>query len=163
MGMATASRFKARHGDDVLSIYANELISEFNAQTLIRMALVADATQVGYSRCDIAMTRRQYSHLFRYLPRDEFAPCRLSLLVPAVNAANANGNKTQSAGIYSSDVFYAERLIWTNRCPATAFWASEMEAAELYTRCRASQARALAVLTVSRPLQTGEAAACGRA
>jgi hypothetical protein len=60
-------------------------------------------------------------------------------------------------GIYSSDVFYDERPDLNEQMTRHGVLAVEMEAAELYTVAARHGARALAVLTISDHLLTGEA------
>jgi purine-nucleoside phosphorylase len=60
-------------------------------------------------------------------------------------------------GIYSSDVFYDERPDLTEQLTRHGVLAVEMEAAELYTVAARYGVRALAVLTISDHLLTGEA------
>ena len=87
-----------------------------------------------------------------------YAPCAdWSLLRAAVDAAEAKGTKTHVGGIYSSDVFYAERPDLDEQMTRHGILGVEMEAAELYTLAARHKRRALAVLTVSDHLQTGEA------
>jgi len=87
-----------------------------------------------------------------------FAPCAdYGLLAAAVHAAQAKATKTHVGGIYSSDVFYAERPDLDEQMVRHGILGVEMEAAELYTLAARHGRRALAVLTVSDHLQTGEA------
>ena len=143
-----------------LSIYANELISEYNAQTLIRIGSCGGMQpQVGIRDVIIAMTATTItspsSGIFREM---NYAPCAdWSLLRAAVDAAEAKGTKTHVGGIYSSDVFYAERPDLDEQMTRHGILGVEMEAAELYTLAARHKRRALAVLTVSDHLQTGEA------
>ena len=65
--------------------------------------------------------------------------------------------KAHIGGIYSSDVFYDERPDLNEQMERHGILAVEMEAAELYTLAARYGRRALAVLTVSDHLQTGEA------
>ena len=60
-------------------------------------------------------------------------------------------------GIYSSDVFYDERPDLNEQMTRHGILGVEMEAAELYNLAARYGRRALAVLTVSDHLQTGEA------
>jgi purine-nucleoside phosphorylase len=62
-------------------------------------------------------------------------------------------------GIYSSDTFYDERPDLDEQMTRHGILAVEMETAELYTLAARHGARALAVLTVSDHLLTGEAIA----
>ncbi len=143
-----------------LSIYANELISSYNAQTLIRIGSCGGMQpSVAIRDVIIAMTASTItspsSGIFREV---SFAPVAdWSLLRAAVVAAEAKGCATHVGGIYSSDVFYAERPDLDEQMVRHGILAVEMEAAELYTLAARHGRRALAVLTVSDHLQTGEA------
>ena len=87
-----------------------------------------------------------------------FAPCAdYGLLHKAVQAAQAMGAAYHVGGIYSSDVFYDERPDLTEQMTRHGILAVEMEAAELYTVAARFGCRALAILTVSDHLGTGEA------
>ena len=143
-----------------LSIYANELIRDFGARTLIRIGS-AGAMQEGVGIRDIvlAMTASTISTpslgLFREL---RYAPCAdYGLLAAAHSAAEGKGAKIHVGGIYSSDVFYDERPDLTEQMTRHGVLAVEMEAAELYTVAARHGCRALAVLTMSDHLLTHEA------
>jgi len=143
-----------------LSIYANELISEYDAQTLIRIGSCGGMQpHVGIRDVIIAMTASTITSPSSGILRDvNFAPCaNWSLLNAAVAASENKGSKTHVGGIYSSDVFYAERPDLDEQMVRHGILAVEMEAAELYTLAARHNRRALAVLTVSDHLQTGEA------
>src|SRR5690606_40690240 len=87
-----------------------------------------------------------------------FAPCAdYGLLERAVAAARAKGTRFHVGGIHSSDAFYDERPDLMEALKRHGVLAVEMEAAELYTVAARHGARALAVLTVSDHLITGEA------
>lgn len=143
-----------------LSIYANELISEYNAQTLIRIGSCGGMQKsVGVRDVIIAMTASTLSTpssgIFKEL---NFAPCAdYSLLKAAVEAAESKGTPTHVGGIYSSDVFYDERPDLNEQMQRHGILGVEMEAAELYNLAARYGRRALAVLTVSDHLLTGEA------
>ncbi len=143
-----------------LSIYANELIRDFGARTLIRIGS-AGAMQASIKIRDvvIAMTASTLSTPSRGFFREvNFAPCAdFGLLRAAVAAAEARGTPTHVGGIYSSDVFYDERKDLTDMMARHGILAVEMEAAELYTVAARHGVRALAVLTISDHLLTGEA------
>lgn len=143
-----------------LSIYANELITEYGAQTLIRIGSCGGMQpHVGIRDVVIAMTATTItspsSGIFREM---NYAPCAdYGLLSAAVQAAQAKGTNTHVGGIYSSDVFYAERPDLDEQMVRHGILGVEMEAAELYTLAARHGRRALAILTVSDHLQTGEA------
>ncbi|MEL7164522.1 MAG: purine-nucleoside phosphorylase [Pseudomonadota bacterium] len=143
-----------------LSIYANELIRDFGAQTLIRIGSCGGMQQhVGIRDVIIAMTASTITSPSSAIFRDvNYAPCAdYGLLAAAVKAAAGKSTKTHVGGIYSSDVFYAERPDLDEQMMRHGILGVEMEAAELYTLAARHGRRALAVLTVSDHLQTGEA------
>ncbi|WP_424969580.1 purine-nucleoside phosphorylase [Dinoroseobacter sp. S76] len=143
-----------------LSIYANELIKDYGAQTLIRIGSTgAMQDHVTLRDVILAMTCSSISTpssgIFREL---NYAPCAdWSLLRAAEAAASAKGTTVHVGGIYSSDVFYDERPDLNKEMTRHGILAVEMEAAELYTLAARYGRRALAVLTVSDHLNTGEA------
>ncbi|MGC1430490.1 MAG: purine-nucleoside phosphorylase [Albidovulum sp.] len=143
-----------------LSIYANELIRDFGAKTLIRIGSAgAMLDHVKIRDVVIAMTASTLSTPSRGFFREmQYAPCAdYGLLEKAVAAARAKGTPTHVGGIYSSDVFYDERQDLTDMLAKHGVLAVEMEAAELYTVAARYGARALAVLTISDHLITHEA------
>src|SRR6056297_3030013 len=143
-----------------LSIYANELIRDYGARTLIRIGSCG-AMQPHVNLCDVilAMTASSISTPSSTLLREvNFAPCAdWGLLQAAANAAQAQGTAPHIGGIWSTDTFYDDRSDLTEQLTRHGTLAVEMETAELYTLAARHQARALAVLTVSDHLMTGEA------
>ncbi len=142
-----------------LSIYVNELIRDFGAKTLVRIGS-AGAMQKRLALRDlvIAMTASTVSSpsaaMFREL---NYAPCAdFGLLRGAVAAAEARGLAAHVGGIYSSDTFYDSRDDLTALLTGHGVLAVEMETAELYTLAARHGCRALAVLTISDHLITGE-------
>jgi len=143
-----------------LSIYANELIRDYDAQTLIRIGSCGGMQpQVGIRDVILAMTASTLSTPSRGIFRElNFAPCAdYGLLAAAHQAAQAQGVKTHVGGIYSSDVFYDERPDLNEQMIRHGILGVEMEAAELYILAARYGRRALAVLTVSDHLITQEA------
>lgn len=143
-----------------LSIYVNELIRDYDAQTLIRIGSCgAMQEKVGLRDVILAMTASTVSTPSRGMFRElQFAPCAdWSLLRAAAAAAEAQDITPHIGGIYSSDTFYDERPDLNEQMVRHSVLGVEMEAAELYTLAARYGRRALAVLTVSDHLQTGEA------
>lgn len=143
-----------------LSIYANELIRDYGAKTLIRIGSCgAMQSHVALRDLVIAMTTSSLSTPSRgFFKEMQFAPAAdWSLLSAAVTAAAARSASYHVGGIYSSDVFYDERDDLTAMLTRHGVLAVEMEAAELYTVAARHDVRALAILTVSDHLVTGEA------
>ena len=143
-----------------LSIYVNELIRDYGAKTLIRIGSCGGMQpQVGIRDIILAMTASSISTPSLGMFKEfDFAPCAdYGLLSAAAEAARAKGCKTHVGGIYSSDVFYDERPDLNEQMTRHGILGVEMEAAELYNLAARYGVRALAVLTVSDHLQTGEA------
>lgn len=143
-----------------LSIYANELIRDYGAKTLIRIGSCGGMQdQVGIRDVIIAMTATSLSTPSQGIFKEiNFAPSAdWSLLRAAVAASEAKGTPTHVGGIYSSDVFYDERPDLNEQMMRHGILGVEMEAAELYNLAARHSVRALAVLTVSDHLKTGEA------
>ncbi len=143
-----------------LSIYTNELIRDFDVQTLIRIGSCGGMQpHVKVRDVIIAMTATSVNTPSRTIFKDvNFAPSAdWSLLRNAVQAAEAQSLSPHVGGIYSSDTFYDERPDLNEQMVRHGVLGVEMEAAELYTLAARYGRRALAVLTVSDHLQTGEA------
>ncbi len=143
-----------------LSIYANELIRDYGAKTLIRIGSCGGMQKsVGIRDVILAMTATSISTPSRGIFREvNFAPCAdWTLLRAAAEAAEAKGTATHVGGIYSADVFYDERPDLNELMTRHGILGVEMEAAELYNLAARHGVRALAVLTVSDHLLTGEA------
>ncbi len=143
-----------------LSIYVNELIKDYGAKTLIRIGSCgAMQKSINVRDVIIAMTTTTVatpsSTIFREL---NFSPTAdYGLLRAAADAASEVGVGVHVGGIYSSDTFYDERPDLNKEMTRHGILGVEMEAAELYTLAARYGVRALAVLTVSDHLITGDA------
>jgi purine-nucleoside phosphorylase len=143
-----------------MSIYANELMKDYGAQTLIRIGS-AGALQHHVKVRDvvIAQTASTYGSPSRSIFKDlNFAPCAdFGLMVKAHAAALRIGVPVHVGGIYSSDTFYDERQDLSEQMQRHGVLAVEMEAAELYHLAARHGRRALAVMTISDHILTHEA------
>lgn len=143
-----------------LSIYVNELIKDYDAQTLIRIGSCGGMQQnVALRDVVLATTATTMSTPSRGIMRElNFAPTAdFGLLHAAYHAAETRSVGVHVGGIYSSDTFYDERPDLNKEMIRHGILGVEMEAAELYTLAARYERRALAVLTVSDHLLTGEA------
>ncbi|MEM1361694.1 MAG: purine-nucleoside phosphorylase [Pseudomonadota bacterium] len=143
-----------------LSIYANELINDYGAKTLIRIGSTgAMQRDVGLRDVVLAMTASSIATPSAAIFKEfRYAPCaNYELLEAAVAAARAKGAAVHVGNIYSSDTFYDERPDLDDEMTRHGVLAVEMETAELYTVAARYGARALAVLTVSDHLPTKQA------
>lgn len=146
-------------GQPSLSIYVNELFRFYDVQRAIRIG-TCGGIQPGVKLRDviISMTASSDSGLpFRRFGHRHFAPhADYSLLSRAVKAAEETGAVFHVGQVVSSDMFYDDECDWK-------LWAEygvlgvEMEAAELYTLAAKFKRKALAILTVSDHIVTGEA------
>ena len=143
-----------------LSIYANELIRDYNAQTLIRIGSCG-GMQPNIDIRDIILaqtTTYVTTPSSTVMKEISFSPCAdFELIKNAHSFAESKGFKTHVGNIYSSDTFYDERADLNEQMVRHGVLAVEMEAAELYTLAARFNRKALAILTVSDHLQTGEA------
>ncbi|WP_204003286.1 purine-nucleoside phosphorylase [Virgisporangium aurantiacum] len=142
------------------SIYAHELINEYQASTLIRVgtcgALTADLNlrdviAASGSSTDSNMNRFRFDGLIDYAPVADFG-----LLRTAVEKAEQKGIEMTVGPILAADAFYTERPDLYDRLADYGVLAVEMESAALYTIAARYKAKALTLLTVSDNLKTGE-------
>lgn len=143
-----------------MSIYANELIRDYDARTLIRIGSCGGMQDhVKIRDVILASTASTVSTpsstIFKEL---NFAPTAdFDLLHKAYHAAEGLDVDVHVGGIYSSDTFYDERPDLNDQMQRHGILGVEMEAAELYTLAARYGRRALGVMTVSDHLLTGEA------
>ena len=143
-----------------LSIYANELIRDYGAKTLIRIGSCGAMQEkvkirdviLGVSASSISTPSAGIFKEFNFAPSADFG-----LLAAAHAAAVAKGTPVHAGGIYSADVFYDERPDLNEQMTRHGILGVEMEAAELYNLAARYGCRALAILTVSDHLITHEA------
>ncbi|GGW27391.1 purine nucleoside phosphorylase DeoD-type [Gemmobacter lanyuensis] len=147
-----------------LSVYANELIRDYGAQTLIRIGSAGGMQpQVKVRDVVLAMAASTAGSPSRLMFREmNFAPTPDFGLLRAAHEAGqaiaaARGIGLHVGGIYSSDTFYDERPDLNEALQRHGVLAVEMEAAELYMLAARYRRRALAVLTISDHLLTHEA------
>ena len=143
-----------------LSIYANELIRDYGAQTLIRIGS-AGALQhhvkvrdvvLAMAACTAGSPSRTIFRELNFAPTADFG-----LLKAAYEAGQGRGVGLHVGAIHSSDTFYDERPDLSEQLQRHGVLAIEMEAAELYTLAARYGRRALAVLTISDHILTDEA------
>jgi purine-nucleoside phosphorylase len=143
-----------------MSIYANELIRDFDVQTLIRIGSCGGMQpHVKVRDVILAMTASTVATPSSTIFKDlNFAPCAdYGLLAAAAEAAKSMDVDVHVGGIYSSDTFYDERPDLNKEMQRHGILGVEMEAAELYILAARYGRRALGVMTVSDHLLTGEA------
>jgi purine-nucleoside phosphorylase len=148
-------------GQPSMSIYAHELLAEYDVQSIIRVGscgafsedLALRDVVIAQAACtDSAMNRLRF-HGLDYAPVADFG-----LLRAAVEAAEARPELRARVGlIFSGDTFYNPREELMKPLVDHGVVAVEMEASALYTLAASFGRKALAICTVSDHIVTGEA------
>ena len=145
-------------GQPSLAIYANELFSEYDVQSVIRVGscgalseklAIRDIVIASGACTDSSMNRITFGGL-------DYAPVADFGLLHAAYTAAAGRDGVHVGLIYSSDSFYASRPELSARMVEYGVLAVEMEASALYTLAAKFGRRALAICTVSDHIVTGE-------
>jgi purine-nucleoside phosphorylase len=144
-----------------LSIYVNELISEYRVKTLIRVG-TCGAFQPDLKIGDIvlAMTASTDSQMnkIRFKGMDYAPAASFELLLKAYQVAKERGIDVRVGGMLSGDTFYDDDPDWWKLWAEYGALVVEMETNALYTLAAKFEADALSILTVSDSLLTGEEA-----
>ena len=142
-----------------ISIYLNELFSEYDVQSVVRVGSCGALTEelglrdmvIASGACtDSAMNRIRFEG-FDYAPVADF-----HLLRRAYDAAQAQSVDSRVGLIMSGDSFYHPRPELVSRMAEYGVLAIEMEASALYTLAAQHKRQALAICTVSDHILTGE-------
>jgi purine-nucleoside phosphorylase len=159
-GDKTVSTMGSGMGMPTLSIYVNELVTEYNVETLIRVG-TCGAFQPDLKIGDVvlAMTASTDSHVnkLRFDGKDYAPAASFDLLLKAYNVANDRGINVQVGGIFSGDTFYNDDPDWWKIWSEYGALVVEMESNGLYTLGAKFKISTLSILTVSDSLVTGEA------
>lgn len=146
-------------GQPSLAIYVSELCREYGARTLVRVGScgalagdlrLRDVIAAMSASSDSSMNRLRFSDV-DYAPTADFG-----LLRRAVEAAEGQGLALRVGPVASWDSFYSDRPELLQRLGEYGVLAVEMETAALYTLAAKYGAKALALLTVSDSLVSGE-------
>lgn len=142
------------------SIYAKELITEYGVKRLIRVGSAGGITaDIGLRDVVIAMGACTDSGVnrSRFRGLDYAAIADHGLLRRAVDAAEAHGKTVRVGNVFSADLFYHPDFSLFDTMEKMGVLAVEMEAAGLYGVAAEYGAAALAILTISDHVRTGEA------
>ncbi|HEX6301263.1 MAG TPA: purine-nucleoside phosphorylase [Acidimicrobiia bacterium] len=142
------------------TIYATELVNEYNVERLIRVGSCGAVTEkvamrdviLAIGACTDSLVNRT-----RYGGLDFAAVADFWLLRAAAEAASRKGIEVKVGNVHSADLFYNPDPEAFNRMEAMGVLAVEMEAAGLYGVAAEHGARALTICTVSDHIRTGEA------
>lgn len=142
------------------SIYATELVTEYDVERLIRVGSCGAVTEKVAVRDVIlaigASTDSRVNRV-RYGGEDFAATADYWLLKAAEQAAKAKGIDVKVGNVHSADLFYNPDAEAFDRMENMGVLAVEMEAAGLYGVAAEKGARALTICTVSDHIRTGEA------
>ncbi|MDQ2179724.1 purine-nucleoside phosphorylase [Marinifilum sp. D714] len=145
-----------------ISIYTHELINQYGVKNLIRIGTCGSFNKDVHVRDVIlSMTSCTDSAINKNLFRGmDYAPCAdFGLLSDAHKAAVEKGVNVKVGSTLTSDIFYHDL---DNNPEPFKLWADygvlavEMEATALYTLAARYNAKALAIMTVSDHILTGE-------
>lgn len=142
-----------------ISIYAHELLKDYKVRTLIRVGTcggmssdvhVRDVILAMSAATDSSVNGRVFGHV-------QFAPTAdWNLLNAAFQAAAQKNTSVKVGPVFTTDSFYGDETDTVTQLAGHGVLAVEMETAALYTMAAKFQAHALAILTVSDHLLTGE-------
>lgn len=148
-------------GQPSMAIYVNELFSDYDVQSIVRVGSCGGLTEqvairdlvIASGACTDSSMNHIAFHGLDYAPVADFG-----LLRGAVEAAEAReGGAPFHVGlIHSSDSFYAARPELVKPLVDHGVLAVEMEASGLYTLAARHGRQALAICTVSDHIVTGE-------
>ena len=140
-------------------IYAEELIKDYGVQNLIRVGS-AGSYQEDVKIRDIVLAMAASStsgiNTRRFHEANYAATANFELFDKAVSEARRRGISIKAGNVLSSDEFYADDFNNYKLWARFGVLCVEMEAAGLYTVAAKYNVRALAILTISDSLVTGE-------
>ena len=140
-------------------IYYHELIKEYGVKNIIRVGSAGSyQKEVELRDIVLAMSASTTSGInnTRFVNADFSPTANFELLFNAVNYAKMKGIDVKSGNVLSSDEFYGDDPNDYKKWADYGVLCVEMEAAGLYTLAAKFNIRALAILTISDSLVTGE-------
>lgn len=142
-----------------ISIYIHELIEVYGAKKLIRIGSCGSMMEsVKLRETVLAMSASTTSAVNkRRFPEMDYAPtANFELLSKAYEVGKTLGMPIQVGGVLTSDLFYGDMATDLKLLAQYGIMAVEMETAELYTTAAKFGVKALAIMTVSDHIITGE-------
>ncbi|MBL1375947.1 purine-nucleoside phosphorylase [Zobellella iuensis] len=143
-----------------VSIYAKELITEFDVNTLIRIGscgAVRDDVNLRDVVIGLGASTDSKVNRIRFKDHDFAAIADFELVANAVAAAKAKGVPVKVGNIFSADLFYSPQADLFQLMKDYGILGVEMEAAGLYGVAAEFGARALTICTVSDHILRHEA------
>jgi len=142
-----------------ISIYAHELINAYGVKNLIRVGS-AGSYQKDVKIRDVVLAMAASSNSgvneLRFGGADYAPTASFELFLKAVEAAKAKNIVVKAGNVFTSDEFYADDFESYKKWSRFGVLCVEMEAAGLYTIAAKHNVNALAILTISDSLVTGE-------
>lgn len=142
-----------------ISIYAHELINAYGVKNLIRVGS-AGSYQKDVKIRDVVLAMAASSNSgvneLRFGGADYAPTANFGLFLKAVEAAQKKNIKVKAGNVFTSDEFYADDFEAYKKWSKFGVLCVEMEAAGLYTVAAKHDVNALAILTISDSLVTGE-------
>lgn len=143
-----------------IGIYSYELFNFFDVDNIIRVGSAGGMQENVHVRDLVigmgASTNSCYGAQFG-LPGSFSAIASYPLMAAAIESAKENGVVYHVGNILSSDTFYSDDAEASAKWRKLGVMAVEMEAAALYMNAARAGKNALAILTISDHLLTGEA------
>jgi purine-nucleoside phosphorylase len=143
-----------------ISIYVNELITEYGVENLIRIGTCGSLqADIHIKDVILAMSTSTDSNInkIRFNNMDYAPTANFELLQKAYKAAAKDNIPVKVGNVLSTDTFYGDDPDDWKLWAKFGVLAVEMEAAALYTLAAKYKVNALAILTVSDSLVTHEA------
>jgi purine-nucleoside phosphorylase len=142
-----------------ISIYAHELINAYGVKNLIRVGS-AGSYQNNIKIRDVVLAMAASSNSgvneLRFGGADYAPTANFGLFMKAVEAAKKKNIEVKAGNVFTSDEFYADDFESYKKWSKFGVLCVEMEAAGLYTVAAKHNVNALAILTISDSLVTGE-------
>ena len=142
-----------------ISIYSHELINAYGVKNLIRVGSAGSYQKdVKIRDVVLAMAASSNSGLneLRFGGADYAPTANFGLFMKAVEAAKKKNIEVKAGNVFTSDEFYADDFESYKKWSRFGVLCVEMEAAGLYTVAAKHNVNALAILTISDSLVTGE-------
>ncbi len=142
-----------------ISIYAHELITEYDVKNLIRVGS-AGSYQKHIKIRDIVLAMAASSNSgvneLRFGGADYAPTANFELFQKAVDIAKEKNIPLKAGNVFTSDEFYADDFESYKKWSKFGVLCVEMETAGLYTVAAKHNVNALSILTISDSLVTGE-------
>ncbi|MFI0429519.1 purine-nucleoside phosphorylase [Mariniflexile sp. HMF6888] len=142
-----------------ISIYAHELITEYDVKNLIRVGS-AGSYQSHIKIRDIVLAMAASSNSgvneIRFSGADYAPTANFELFQKTVEVAKSKNIAIKAGNVFTSDEFYADDFESYKKWSKFGVLCVEMETAGLYTVAAKHHVNALSILTISDSLVTGE-------